>query len=239
MLRFALSIGLVAGLTALWASAEDKKAKTEPAPKKEKDVPKPTAEDIARAKQAQLLVSAFHLADYGREKKAPEALIAAARVIGTMPAVKGKESGDAGKAEEDKSLQQEADKLLKEATELVANSREKEHFEALVKVTRREIAEGSRTPVGGARNYPAKFYTANEQKSAVIDLMGGYTTVTARRNDGGAIRVRVIGELTGLEYANQSGWGTVSVGFSHFPIAKVKVIVINEGGNGSIQTSVH
>lgn len=240
--RLVLALAALAvGLLVAAGQSADKKPDAKPGEKQ--DTPKLSPEDIARAKRAQQLAGAYALIEYGRGNKAPEALITAARIIGTTPAMKGREADakDKDKAEPDDSGKEVAEKLLKEATALAADTDhpQQEHLEALAKATRKLVAEQKRGPVGGPRNYPSKPYNPGETKQAVVDLIGGYTTVTARRFDAGLIRVRVVGELTGLEYANQSGWGTVTVGFSHLPIAKVKIIVTNESGAGFIQTSVY
>jgi hypothetical protein len=231
---FTLAAGLAVGFVGYGLRAEEKKVTED-----KKDIPKPSDEDMARAKQAQQVVGAYMLIEYGREQKAPEALITAARIIGTTPTLKGRESGDAGKLEPDDSVKEEAEKLLKEAETLAAetNPSLKESVDSLVKSTRALIAENKRGPVGGQRNF-SRFFPAGDTGSANIDLVGGYTTVTARKIGGGRINVRVVGLLSGLEYANQSGWGVVSVGFSHFPVAKVRVIVTNEGSGAVIKTTV-
>ncbi len=94
-------------------------------------------------------------------------------------------------------------------------------------------------PPGGMQTF-SRFYPANDVGVGSVDLIGGQSTVTVKRLSGvGPVSVRIVGELTGLEYGRNSGFGVVTVNFSHLPVAKMRVIVTNDGSPGTLQTLVY
>jgi len=110
------------------------------------------------AQAVQDLALAYSLIDYGRKHKSPEALITAARILGTVPTSKLKaevtteKSSDAGKP--GKKSASTADNspsaLLGEARSMAGNNK---HIVALAEQAADAIAEKSRGRVGGARLY--------------------------------------------------------------------------------------
>lgn len=70
------------------------------------EIPPPTKEQLAEAeamgKHIEQITTAYMLAEYGREKKAPEALITAARMLREMSKVRFKASKEAPKIEAEK-----------------------------------------------------------------------------------------------------------------------------------------
>ena len=94
-------------------------------------------------------------------------------------------------------------------------------------------------PPGGTQTF-SRFYPANDVGVGSVDLIGGQSTVTVKRLSGvGPVSVRIVGELTGLEYGRNSGFGVVTVNFSHLPVAKMRIIVTNDGSPGTLQTLVY
>jgi hypothetical protein len=94
------------------AAAEDKKAD-------------PAA--MAKAEAVRLIGTAYNLAEYGREQKAPEALVAAARILRGIHTTEGKEKftaegGDAAR-KESPNLEEVSDKLLAEARKMAGDDK--------------------------------------------------------------------------------------------------------------------
>jgi hypothetical protein len=126
-------------------------------------VPAPAADETkadARAGHAddvRYIAMAYELAEYGRAKKAPEALIAAARVLRGIRTTPGEEKVkvDGAKDEKDQtaepgeavSLVAESDKLLEEAKKMAPKDK-------AIKELANQMANESRRPaVGGPRSY--------------------------------------------------------------------------------------
>jgi len=207
--------------------------------------PKPAQPDSDEAKNQQkameaiksinALAAAHRLADYGREQKAPELLLAAARVMATVPVqdLKGDEPAKAGAISMDESLRKDAEKLILEARDLAKDlpDQQRETIEALAKLTTTAASERKRMVVGGPRGKNV-FIAANTSVSDIFDLYGGFTTMRAFTifpAPSTGLNIRVDGALTGLNYENASGFGDVTADFQHLPIAKVRVTVTNTG----------
>ena len=77
--------------------------------------------------------------------------------------------------------------------------------------------------------------------SYTIDLYGGFTSINVYSSSGADMDVRVVGALTGLEYAqDRSSSPNASANFSHLPTAKMVVLVTNSspfGGGFTLQTN--
>lgn len=164
-------------------AAEDKKA--EPA---KGAIPVVSPE----AKAVQELTAAYRLASYGREKKVPEALIVAARVIGTTPVQKLsaeelKEAKPAGTTEAADPLA-EASALLEEALKIEGISASAKE---LAGETKKAIAEKPKGAIGGPRSW--------------VGVVGG-----ADRLDQQALRFKT-GELAVVNVVNTSNKGDIDL----------------------------
>jgi hypothetical protein len=107
----------------------------------------PAADDVRH------IAMAYELAEYGRETKSPEMLIAAARILRKIHATPGKEKStvERGKEEagdnEPVSLVKESDKLLAEARNLAPDD------SVITQLVERTSKEKSRGAIGGPRSY--------------------------------------------------------------------------------------
>jgi hypothetical protein len=141
-----LAGGLLAVL-AVWTPAQDKKDEAKPADEKPAE-PDPVLE---------LSTTAYKTADFGRENKSPEALVAAAVMLRSLKAAKKEPiteqpTDENGKAVEEKSLAdksfaEEADDLFAEAS-LMAAELKIDHFDAVIDGAKKRNTRGL---VGGAR----------------------------------------------------------------------------------------
>lgn len=94
--------------------------------------------------------------------------------------------------------------------------------------------------VGGPRSYQG-FLGAGQTRTFNVDLFGGFTTINVYSTSGADMDVRVVGALTGLEYAHDnSPSANASANFSHLPTAKMVVLVTNSSpfaGGFVVQTN--
>ena len=204
--------------------------KTEVKPTEAKPEPvKLTAEEEKKSaevqKTAALIAGAYRLADHGRAQSMPELLIAAAKGLATAEVT---ETTLEGKPAETKSLKKDAAKFIAEARKLVGKAPESDQpaITALAKSAEALLAEESRPVIGGPR-YIVDTLAPGQSKSIVLDAVGGATTFTAGNTSGFAsLRLQVVGELTGLSYADQPAPSTAVV--RHLPIAKLRVWIRND-----------
>src|SRR5262249_15687578 len=129
---------------------------------------------------------AYELADYGRAKKAPEALIAAARVLRGIRTTPGEEKAkvDGAKDEKDQaveagepvSLVAESDKLLEEAKKMVPKDKAIQSLaNQLANETRRPAVGGPRAASAGVPPNGTHYWT--------ISFIGGMpASVTVQGN---------------------------------------------------------
>lgn len=187
------------------------------------------------------LRAAYAMADFGRRNKSPETLLAAARVCATatvspLEAEVTVEGGDApadrSAPEEDDpqaALEEQARAMIKEAREFAGNTSEKRQnaVNELADSILAMLDESSRGVVGGPRGLKG-LLGPGQTASFTFDLYGGFTTVNIFSLQGADMDVRVVGALTGLEYArDDSPAPNASANFQHLPAARVVVLVTN------------
>jgi hypothetical protein len=199
--------------------------------------PPPKLTDELRAMND--LQAAHLLVDYGHRAKSPEALLAAARIFATVPVqpmkVDSKDAEPDDQADPRAELKRQAEELLQEARSLAEDlPQPQEHaVNALADAVSAQLKVRLRGVVGGPRQ---RIGTVQPNDSQVyqFDLVGGFTTirVISQGDPNDNLHVRVVGSLSGLEYGSgdtaPSG-GAASVNFTHLLIAKVSVIITNEG----------
>src|SRR5262249_28053687 len=132
--------GLIVGLGATTAAPADEKGG------------KPDSAAAKAAEDVRNIALASQLAEYGRQHKSPESLIAAARILrairttpGTDKATvsEGKEEGDGKEAP---SLLDQSDEMLKEAKHMAPD-------DSVIGQLIDRASRGKRGSVGGARSY--------------------------------------------------------------------------------------
>ena len=133
----------------------------------------------ASAQAIMNVAAAYQMAEWGRQQKAPEALIAAARVIGTtkISAPKYSEKDQVSK-KMDVDEVKEAKDLIKEALAMAGKSAT---IEALAKDATAAIEEKTRSPFGGARQWSSFFRGdgVDIRDRYYVDLRGGeYTWIS-------------------------------------------------------------
>lgn len=190
------ALGIVVSLAGLGTSAGEKK----PDGKEEKkDTMRPKATQAL--KELQQLKAAFDLVEYGRKNKAPEVLIAAARVIGTSSLQPGKPDKEI-KVEKvvEFDPRKEAEKLLEEALEISNGA----PIQAMVKSTREAIADRPRGPLTGPRSFSG-FLGPKGNQTIPLALRGGeQTTGFVQSLDGVDMDLFVTGALTGANYGQDT-----------------------------------
>jgi len=227
----ALNVGR--GTTANGAEERESPEATAAAAQETKEKPKLSEE----AKLVGAIQAAHELVDFGRKEKAPEVLLTAARILGTVPIqrlkAETKEGSPIPDTDPQAALREQADKLITEARDMAQGfpREQRAAVEALAKTTSSLVDEQRRGVVGGPRGFPDTV-GPNGQRFYTFDLYGGFTTVDVTNTFVAAdLDLRVVGTLTGLEYARDTAPSSnARVGFSHLPIAKVTVIVTNCSG---------
>jgi hypothetical protein len=223
-------------------TAEGKSAEGKP---EEFDPAKLTPEKQENIRTLQNLTAALQLAAYGRQEKAPEVLLAAAKVIGGISVQPLKfESKESTKEPAKKdaefsefSPQKEAEKLISEARELAKSlpQDQKDAIETLAKRVTSSLGEKKRNLQGGSQSISA-FYPANTPRTVQLRFVGGASSIQVMNQNGFAptnIRIRVVGALTGIPYANVAGWNNATAYFNHLDPGIMNVTVANEGPNAT------
>jgi hypothetical protein len=147
------------------------------------------------AKAVQNLQMAIQLADYGRENKLPEALITAARVIGTTPLRKVESKLPKGLQPFDQ--EKEAERLIAEALRLGGGN---PVIKKLAAQARSAISERPRGAEGGAKVYEG-FVPPGGSRSYQINFeIGALATIT--------VRTLTPTDLDLYVMCNRSGWTT-------------------------------
>jgi len=196
-----------------------------------KDAPKEQRTVSPATKAVKRLQAAFEMAAYGREHKAPEALIAAARVIGTTATEKG-ESKEAKVAKaETYNGQEEAEALLKEAEKLAGDS---EGVKSLIVEARKDIREGKRGPADGRpRTYSGVFYSPNNPYDTYqVFLRGGESTSVTLLSHTGTDLDLEVRDRNGQVIARDNGTNPNAYATFYVPFdADYQVRVINFNPN--------
>lgn len=166
-------LGLAAVAACLFASqghsADVKKADKPPEMK--------TPELSKKAKAVAALSAAYTLARYARENKAPEVLLAAARVVGTTTTtpIDSKSVIEAGKVEKG-TLQQEGLALVAEALKMEGAG--SDTIKALAKSVGRDISEFKRDREGGPYDSGVRTLTAAAFRGRYrLRFRGGATSI--------------------------------------------------------------
>lgn len=171
MSRFKLNLALCLATVAMGMSAVAVRA--EEAPKEE------APQQSESTKTALNLAAAYRMAAFGREAKAPEALLAAARVIGKTSVSK---LGAGEKAPEGATV---ADPL-KEATELIDEaiklSNGDEAVKKLAKAVQDDIKEGKRGASRGPRVITGTLSGTDRRDTYSISFRGGEEAVIIVNN---------------------------------------------------------
>lgn len=188
-LKSALAVAaLAAGLFVTAGRAEDKKP-DDKKPDDKKELAKVTAE----GKAALDLAAALRMADFGRENKAPEALLAAARVIGrtNAKALEAK-GGKKGEQEEFDPLK-EANALIEAAIEV---SGKDESVKKLAAAVRDDVKEFKRGATGGPRAVSGFVGRGDRRDEYTIRFRGGERAVVRvnNRSNRGDLDLTVIDE---------------------------------------------
>jgi hypothetical protein len=174
--------------------------------------PEGKAEDRKAAPGAQAIMNiaaAYQMADYGRKNKAPEALLAAARVIGTTATAKGKANP---KDKVNKELEvddvKEAMAMIDEALKMSKSPA----IATLAKETRKLIQDDTRSPFGGTFSRSSFFRGDGVDISDTyhVDLRGKEETcisVTAYGPPGLDVDVELIDDETNQVVARDTSVG--------------------------------
>ncbi len=157
----------------------EKKAADKKAPDKKAGAKEPEHKELSKEAKAVIAISAARqMAEYGREHKSPEALIAAAKVLGTSEFAQGKVAPESkvGKAEKVTGTEglDEANKLLDEATKLAKT----DHLKGVIAQVRDDLKEVKRGAIGGPRTFNGFFTgTPNDRMDTYyIRVYGGEST---------------------------------------------------------------
>lgn len=243
---FVVCLGLVSTNVTLSTALADKK--TKPSAEATKERPELSKEQAAAVQRVGALQAAYTLVDIGRREGDAQALLAAARIIGTTPVANLKftedDKGNKNEVEEDpqEALKEEAKKLVAEAIEL-AQDLPKEANEAvgvIAKNTLMNIDERSRGVEGNKSDQ--RFLNGNDGWTYWnVALNGTYTWMYVNSYNGANMDIRVVGALTGTVYAEDNSWNpNASVQFSHLPVASVNVFIRNNspfGGTYRVTTN--
>jgi hypothetical protein len=200
LVALGVSAAVLCGTLATAGQDEKKAAAGKEAGKEQK---RDTSEET---KAIRRLGAAFELAQYGREKKSPELLIAAARVIGTT----GTTKGDSKKAEVGKAgtydSAKEANELLDQALKMGATGKSADAIKTLVAKAKSEIEEIGRGPVGGPRSYSGVFFSPNDPDDTIqVFLRGGETTNAFLQSHTGTDLDLVVTNRSGQTVAQDHG----------------------------------
>jgi hypothetical protein len=197
------------------------------------------AKDKAARRQADAVKDigmAIQLAQYGRQEKAPEMLIAAARILRkTTPAVQGKDEPEAkgGSAEKREltSLSKAAEELLDEARKMAAD--DKVILELADRVAKEDVTRGA---IGGPRAYTHNPGDGVNLTWTVRFRPGVPASVTVRGDGVNTLRTIVRGPA-GYVY-DWTGWnaGTTWVPAVWGPTT---ITVINQGPGAAFYTLYH
>jgi len=169
--RPAILLALAACFAAPATFAGDKeKGKKDGGDKKEERKLNESAQAVAD------VAAAYQLAEFGRRNKAPELLIAAARVIGSTK-FKDAPIGDKDKVSKPLKVDEvkEAEDLIAEALKMGKDS---ESIQALAKAAKAIIVEKGRSPWGGTRQWSGFFRGdgVDVRDRFHVDLRGGEDT---------------------------------------------------------------
>jgi hypothetical protein len=135
----------------------------------------------------------FRLAAYARKIESPEALITAARIIGTTPVRKGEEKLPDGVKAFDPVA--EANGLIAEALKM---PRVTDGTRALAETTRRAFDERPRGAPGGPRVYEGFVPPGGTRSYQIPFVIGELATITVRNQDDADLDLYVT--------CNRSGW---------------------------------
>jgi hypothetical protein len=224
VLGFLLAVGCPRGV-----GAEDPKEE----PKEQKE-----AKDKASRREGDAvknIAMATELAEYGRQEKAPEILIAAARILRkTIPARPGKDEPEAkgGGAEKRElaSLMEASNKLLDEARKMAGDDK------AVLELADRVAKEQTRDSIGGPRAYTHNPGDGVRLTWTVRFRPGVPASVTVRGDGANTLRTIVRGPA-GYVY-DWTGWnaGTTWVPGVWGPTT---ITVINLGPGAAFYTLYH
>lgn len=125
------------------------------------------------------LAAARRLVHVGRETKAPEALLAAARIIGKSPSSKLGPDEKAAEGSKPADLREEAGALLEEAIKLSGGD---ESVKKLAASIRNDIKEGSRGATGGPRVINGSVSGSDRRDTHFIRFRGGEEAIVIVNN---------------------------------------------------------
>lgn len=170
---------LLAGLTMLGLGSTvcvggDKEEKKEGKKSEEKKFVEATAE----VKAVRKLNLAGELAVYGRENKSVEALVLAARIIGTTDTQKGKAEDIKAKEQFEYDELKEANELLAEAAKLAQSDAAK----AMIAEAKTEIAERKRGASGGPKRFSGRMSPGDPADTYTVVFVGGQTAEVSVRS---------------------------------------------------------
>lgn len=235
---FVFCLGLVSTSATLSPVSAD--TKTKPAAEATKEKPELSKEQAIAVQRVNALQAAYTLAEIGRQEGDAQALLAAARIIGTTPVTNLKFTEDdkekKNKVEKDpqQAMKEEAKKLVAEAIELAKDlpKQANEAVNVIAKDTLAKIDERSRGVVGNKSDQ--RFLNGyGSWTYSNVALNGTYTRFFVQSFNGANMDIRVVGALTGVVYGEDNSWNpNASVEFSHFPVASVNVFIRNNSGFG-------
>jgi len=196
ILCLVLPVGLTAALAVSYGLADDKKDTKKEDTKKDAKAPEITP----MAKAVQDMHMAFQLAQYGREHKTPEALILAARVIGSTPLGKSDEKLPADVKPYDQH--KEADDLIAEALKLPDVNAE---IQKLATDTRKAIGERPKGATNGPKVYEGYLQPGDSREYQIRFAIGQLATISVRNLRGVDMDLSAV--------CNRSGWNTGDRGY--------------------------
>jgi hypothetical protein len=211
----------VLALSGAGAGGKDKEVKD-----KEPTVDRAKIKASPDARAVSELATAYALVDIGRRTKSADALVVAARLIGTADTKEGKaeKTIDEPKKRERVSLRKEALALLDEAAKMT----EDDDLRALIKTTRSQISDKGRPPGFGQPSEFPGVLAPREQRAIRVTVTPGLTRAFLRSEAGHDLDLKCIGALTGRQMFFDNGLDPNASGEFHSPLPGIfDFIVIN------------
>lgn len=189
------------------------------------------AKESPTALAALRLAAARRLVHSGREMKAPEALLAAARIIGKSPSSKLSPEEKAAEGSKPADLLEEANSLLEEAIKLSGGD---DSVKKLATTIRNDIKEGSRGATGGPRVINGSVSGSDRQDTHFIRFRGGEEAIIIcnNRSNRGDIDLAVVDDNGRVVARDGRGDDDASVRFFVRRTQGYQVIVRKFGRRG-------